>query len=60
MQLSALVLTKMLQSLPDVKDLLRADYLVGDTEPGGGTSSLSMGTKVRGSLWPFPVKEGYG
>jgi hypothetical protein len=46
MQLSALVLSKLLQSCPDIRQLLRSDHLVGNTEPGGGTSCLSMNNKV--------------
>lgn len=47
-QLSALVLSKLLQSCPDMNGVLRAGYLVGDTEPGGRSSCLSMNNKVGG------------
>jgi hypothetical protein len=46
-QLSALVLSQLLQRCPDMSAKLRAGYLIGDTEPGGRSSCLGMDTKVR-------------
>lgn len=46
LQLSALVLTKLLQSCPDIRQQLRAGYLIGGTDYGGGSSTLAMNTKV--------------
>jgi hypothetical protein len=48
LQLSALVLSQLLQRCPDMSSKLRAVYLIGDTEPGGRSACLSMDTKVRG------------
>jgi hypothetical protein len=36
------VLTKLLQSCPDMRGLLRAGYLVGNTEESGGGGALAM------------------
>lgn len=52
-QLCALVLSKLLQSCPDTKAELRADYLVGNTEEGGGSACLSMDNKVGRGKLPF-------
>jgi hypothetical protein len=46
LQLSALVVSQLLQRCPDMNSKLRADYLIGDTEPGGRSACLSMDTKV--------------
>jgi hypothetical protein len=46
LQLSALVLAKLLQSCPDMHHELRAGYLVGDTEPKGGSGALTMNNRV--------------
>lgn len=46
LQLTALVLFKLLKSLPDMRQQLRAGYLVGDTEAGGGTAELGMSHSV--------------
>jgi hypothetical protein len=45
-QLTALVLFKLMNSLPDMWQQLRAGYLVGDTEAGGGTAELGMSHSV--------------
>lgn len=45
-QLTALVLYKLLQSCPKMSQLLKAGYLVGDTEAGGGTAELGMSQAV--------------
>lgn len=47
LQLTALVLYKLLDSVPDMRQRLRAGYLVGNTEAGGGTDDLGMSHSVR-------------
>lgn len=46
--MATIVICKLVQSLPDMLDKLRAGYLIGDTEPGGATSKISMNNKVNG------------
>jgi hypothetical protein len=50
LQLSALVVSQLLQRCPDMSSSLRAACLIGDTEPGGRSSCLSMDTKVCGGV----------
>jgi hypothetical protein len=47
MQLTALVLHKLIKSCPDMCKRLRTSYLVGNTEAGGGTAELGMSHSVR-------------
>jgi hypothetical protein len=46
-QLSALVLSKLLSSLPHMRKHLRAGYLLGDTRHDGTAGGLAMNNKVR-------------
>eukprot|EP00775_Hariotina_reticulata_P010787 gene10787-10944_t len=46
-KVSAVVLSKLLQSCPDVRRRLPSGHLIGNTEPGGGTSRLSMDNKAQ-------------
>ncbi|WIA14738.1 hypothetical protein OEZ85_003224 [Tetradesmus obliquus] len=48
-KLSALVLTKLLQSCPDMRSELRAGYLLGDTGQGGG-GGLSMNNRAQAAV----------
>jgi hypothetical protein len=45
-QLTALVLYKLLCSCPDMRKELRAGFLVGNTEGSGGTAELGMSHSV--------------
>jgi hypothetical protein len=45
-QLSALVLSKLLSSLPVMRHKLRSGYLLGDTRQEGITGGLAMNNKV--------------
>jgi hypothetical protein len=47
LQLSALVLSKLLSSLPHMRKHLRAGYLLGDTRHDGTAGGLAMNNKVR-------------
>jgi hypothetical protein len=47
LQLSALVVSQLLQRCPNMRSSLRAAYLIGDTEPGGRSRCLSMDTVRR-------------
>jgi hypothetical protein len=47
LQLSALVLSKLLSSLPHMRRHLRAGYLLGDTRHDGTAGGLAMNNKVR-------------
>uniref|UniRef100_A0A383WL31 P-loop containing nucleoside triphosphate hydrolase protein n=1 Tax=Tetradesmus obliquus TaxID=3088 RepID=A0A383WL31_TETOB len=49
-KLSAFVLTKLLQSCPDIRQQLRAGYLIGDTDYSGGSSTLAMNTKAQAAV----------
>jgi len=50
LQLSALVLSKLLSSLPTMRRHLRAGYLLGDTR-SDKTGSLAMNNKVQQAAW---------
>jgi hypothetical protein len=46
LQLSALVLSKLLSSLPHMRKHLRSGYLLGDTRHDGTAGGLAMNNKV--------------
>eukprot|EP00878_Enallax_costatus_P003037 GHUV01003235.1.p1 GENE.GHUV01003235.1~~GHUV01003235.1.p1 ORF type:complete len:473 (+),score=137.64 GHUV01003235.1:72-1421(+) len=46
-KVATMVICKMVQSMPDVKQRLKAGYLIGDTDPGGGLRGTSMNNKAQ-------------